>query len=66
MISGRHERIPVPRGRRLLRRLVCRPMKPRLIPPNPLRSEADAFGFLVWFVCLVAVIAVVVLIIQAL
>ena len=28
-------------------------MKPRLIPPNPLRSEADAFGFLVWFVCVV-------------
>ena len=42
------------------------PMKSRLIPPNPLRSEADAFGFLVWFVCVVAAIAVVVLIIQAL
>jgi hypothetical protein len=40
-------------------------VKPRLIPPNPLRSEADAFGFLVWFVCLVAAIAVIVLIIQA-
>ena len=26
-------------------------MKLRLTPPNPLRSEADAFGFLVWFVC---------------
>ena len=41
-------------------------MKPRLIPPNPLRSEADAFGFLVWFVCVVAAIVVIVLIIQAL
>jgi hypothetical protein len=40
-------------------------VKPRLIPPNPLRSEAAAFGFLVWFVCLVAAIAVIVLIIQA-
>lgn len=42
------------------------PMKPRLTPPNPLRSEADAFGFLVWFVCLVAAIVVIVLIVQAL
>jgi hypothetical protein len=41
-------------------------VKRRLIPPNPLRSEADAFGFLVWFVCLVAAIAVIVLVIQAL
>jgi hypothetical protein len=41
-------------------------MKPSLTPPNPLRSEADAFGFLIWFVCLVAAIAVLVLIIQAL
>jgi hypothetical protein len=41
-------------------------MRPRLTPPNPLRSEAGAFGFLVWFVCLVAAIAVVVLIIHAL
>jgi hypothetical protein len=41
-------------------------MKLRLTPPNPLRSEADAFGFLMWFVGLVAVIAVIVLIIQAL
>jgi hypothetical protein len=41
-------------------------VKPRLIPPNPLRSEADAFGFLLWFVCLVAVIAVIVLIIEVL
>jgi hypothetical protein len=35
-------------------------------PPNPIRSEADAFGFLVWFVAAVAVIVVVVLIIEAL
>jgi len=35
-------------------------------PPNPLRSENDAFVFLLWFVGAVAVIAVVVLIIQAL
>ncbi len=35
-------------------------------PPNPLRSEADAFGFLLWFVGAVAVIAVVVLLVQAL
>jgi hypothetical protein len=41
-------------------------MRLRLTPPNPLRSEADAFGFLMWFVCLVAVIAAIVLIIQAL
>ena len=32
------------------------------MPPNPLRSEADAFGFLVWFVCVVALIVVIVLI----
>jgi hypothetical protein len=41
-------------------------MKPRLTPPNPLRSEAAAFGFLVWFVSVLAAIAVVVLIIHAL
>lgn len=41
-------------------------MKIRPTPPNPLRSEADAFGFLVWFVGAVALIAVVVLVIQAL
>ncbi len=35
-------------------------------PPNPLRSEADAFGFLLWFVGAVAAIVVVVLLIQAL
>jgi hypothetical protein len=37
-----------------------------LIPPNPLRSEAGAFGFLMWFVAVVAVIVVVVLVIKAL
>jgi hypothetical protein len=37
-----------------------------LIPPNPVRSEAAAFGFLVWFVAVVAAIAVIVLVIQAL
>jgi hypothetical protein len=35
-------------------------------PPNPLRSEADAFGFLLWFVGAVAVIVVIVLVIQVL
>jgi hypothetical protein len=35
-------------------------------PPNPLRSEADAFGFLLWFVGAVAVIVVIVLVIGAL
>jgi hypothetical protein len=37
-----------------------------LTPPNPLRSEAGAFGFLVWFVVVVAVIVVIVLVIEAL
>jgi hypothetical protein len=37
-----------------------------LIPPNPLRSEAGAFGFLMWFVAVVAVIVVIVLVIKAL
>jgi hypothetical protein len=41
-------------------------MRPSLIPPNPARSEQAAFGFLVWFVCLVAVIAIVVLIVEGL
>jgi hypothetical protein len=41
-------------------------MRLRLTPPHPLRSEAGAFGFLIWFVCLVAAIVVIVLIIQAL
>jgi hypothetical protein len=35
-------------------------------PPNPLRSEANAFAFLLWFVAAVAVIVVIVLIIEAL
>ncbi|MGI8712365.1 MAG: hypothetical protein ACR2NR_04130 [Solirubrobacteraceae bacterium] len=37
-----------------------------LVPPNPLRSEAGAFGFLVWFVCVVALILVIVAVIEAL
>jgi hypothetical protein len=41
-------------------------VKVPLTPPNPVRSEAAAFGFLVWFVAVVAAIAVVVLVIQAL
>lgn len=40
-------------------------MKVPLIPPNPIRSEAGAFGFLIWFAALVALIVVVVLIVQA-
>jgi hypothetical protein len=32
---------------------------------NPLRSEADAFRVLVWFVAIVAAIAVVVLVVRA-
>ncbi|MGH2890627.1 MAG: hypothetical protein ACRDNJ_13480 [Solirubrobacteraceae bacterium] len=35
-------------------------------PPNPIRSEADAFGFLVWFVVAVAIVVVIVLLIEAL
>jgi hypothetical protein len=34
-------------------------------PPNPLRSEADAFQFLLWFVAAVAIIVVIVLLIEA-
>jgi hypothetical protein len=41
-------------------------VKPSLLPPNPIGSEAGAFGFLVWFVAVVATIAVVVLVLQAL
>jgi hypothetical protein len=41
-------------------------VKVSLTPPNPIKSESGAFGFLVWFVCVVAIIVVVVLIIQAL
>ena len=41
-------------------------MRLSLLPPNPARSEDAAFGFLVWFVSLVAIIAVVVLIVEAL
>lgn len=35
-------------------------------PPNPIRSEADAFGFLLWFVAAVAVVVILVALIQAL
>ena len=41
-------------------------MRVPLRPPNPVRSEAAAFGFLLWFMGLVAAIAVIVLIIEAL
>lgn len=34
-------------------------------PPNPLRSEADAFAFLIWFVAAVAAIVVIVVLIEA-
>jgi hypothetical protein len=35
-------------------------------PPNPIRSEADAFGFLLWFVGAVVVIVAIVALIEAL
>lgn len=35
-------------------------------PPNPIRSEADAFGFLLWFVGGVVVIVAVVALVEAL
>jgi hypothetical protein len=35
-------------------------------PPNPLRSEGDAFAFLLWFVGAVALIVVIVLVVEAL
>ncbi len=35
-------------------------------PPNPLRSEAGAFGFLMWFIAALAVVVAIVLIIRAL
>lgn len=38
----------------------------RLRPPNPLRSESGAFGFLLWFVAWVALIVVVVLVARTL
>jgi hypothetical protein len=57
-------------GRRLHDRLrplaFAGPLKLRLTPPNPLRSEADAFGFLLWFVALVVVILAIVGIIEVL
>jgi hypothetical protein len=49
-------------GPRPRRRVAKRPPT----PPNPLRSEADAFAFLLWFVGAVALIAVLVLIVEAL
>jgi hypothetical protein len=41
-----------------------RPRRPRL--PNPLRSEAEAFQTLVYFVVFVAVVVGIVLIVRAL
>jgi hypothetical protein len=38
----------------------------RTRPPNPLRSEADAFAFLIWFVVAVAIIVAVILIARSL
>jgi hypothetical protein len=35
-------------------------------PPNPLRSEANAFACLVWFVGSLAVIVLIVLLVRAL
>jgi hypothetical protein len=43
-----------------------RPRPPRRRLPNPLRSEAEAFRTLVYFVAFVAVIVVIVLIVEAL
>jgi hypothetical protein len=40
-------------------------MQIRWLPPNPLKSEADAFGFLVWCVVVIAAIVALVLIIRA-
>jgi hypothetical protein len=37
----------------------------RLRPPNPIRSESDAFGFLIWFVVVVAIIIGLILLIRA-
>lgn len=41
-------------------------MQVRWLPPNPLKSENDAFGCLVWCVVVIAAIVAVVLIIRAL
>ena len=41
-------------------------MQIRWLPPNPLKSEADAFGCLVWSVIVIAIIVAIVLIIRAL
>jgi hypothetical protein len=40
-------------------------MKVRLTPPNPIQSEAGAFGFLIWFVGVVVILAIIVLILEA-
>lgn len=40
-------------------------MQVRWRPPNPLNSEADAFGCLVWCVVVIAVIVAVVLVARA-
>jgi uncharacterized membrane protein len=42
-----------------------RPRPPRRRLPNPLRSEAEAFRTLVYFVVFVAVVVAIVLIVQA-
>jgi hypothetical protein len=34
-------------------------------PPNPLRSEGDAFTFLVWCVGAIAIVVVIVLLVRA-
>ncbi|MGH2871026.1 MAG: hypothetical protein ACRDL5_01010 [Solirubrobacteraceae bacterium] len=36
------------------------------LPPNPIRSEASAFGCLIWGVCIAAVIVAIVLVIRVL
>ncbi len=41
-------------------------MRLRWHPPNPLKSEGDAFGCLVWCVVVIAVIVAIVLIARAL
>jgi type IV secretory pathway TrbD component len=35
-------------------------------PPNPIRSEAAAFGFLIWFVATAAIVVAIVLVVRAL
>jgi hypothetical protein len=45
---------------------VAGAVKLRTTPPNPLRSEAGAFGFLVWFLGVLAIVVVVSFVIRAL